>query len=222
MFSTPAAAPPAAPDPRLQRHALGLPAGSIRALLALGVLGYLWLLVLRPGEEGRPLLDANASLAFIYLQFLMVLILAHFFTAHGKTIGSHVSTRSPLGLPGGTVRLILLAGYLGLAVYLYQTQPAFQAPETGPVILLLLVLVSAFFFGHLLTALVRFLSRGVLPPWFQDIQAWFALIALFLLGAIVLIRFVINTSVPLESRVGLAHIEVALAGFVGFYFGARS
>jgi hypothetical protein len=209
-----------APPPR---HALGLPAGSIRALLAFGVLAYLWILAVAPGEGGKPLLATEkASQAFIYLQFLMVLIIAHFFTAHGHTIGKQVSRRSPLGLPRGSVRLILLGGYLGLAYYMYTTKPAFQMPETGPVLLMLGVLLTAFFLGHLITGFVRFLGRGTLPYWFQDIQAWFALIGLLLMGVIVIVRLAINRSLPLEMQLDLSVTESILAGVVGFYFGARS
>jgi hypothetical protein len=211
--------------PTYQRHALGLPAGSIRALLAFGILGYLWLLgwLLErlPPQENKEQYR-QASLTFIYLQFLMVLILAHFFTAHGHTIGSQVSERSPLGLPRGSVRFLLLAGYLGLVAWLYHSQTKFEIPETGPVVVLLLVLVGAFFLGHVLTAVVRTLSRGILPAWFQDIQAWLAILALLLLGIVLLIRLVINTSVPLERQIGLGPMEATLAGLVGFYFGARS
>src|ERR1700723_2479790 len=98
--------PTAAPPPQT-RHALGLPAGSVRALLAFGVLGLSWLLVWRYGQNNEKL-----PLAFIYLQYLGVLILAHFFAAHGGTIGPHTGTRSPLALPRYTVRLLLVAGYL--------------------------------------------------------------------------------------------------------------
>jgi hypothetical protein len=205
------------------RHALGWPAGSIRALLAFGVLAYLWIIALSPGEEGQPLLaQKQASQAFIYLQFLMVLILAHFFVAHGRTIGSQVSARAPLGLPRGAVRLLLLGGYLGLAWFLYTYRPAFQLPETGPMVLLLAVLLTAFIFGHWITVLMRSLAGGSLPAWFLDVQAWFALLGLLLLGVIVIFRLVINTSLPLEKQVGLDVIEAILAGIVGFYFGARS
>jgi hypothetical protein len=205
------------------RHALGLPAGSIRAILALGVIGYLWLLVLSPGKDGASLLagGGQASRAFIYLQVLMVLILAHFFTAHGKSIGSAVSDRSPLGMPRGSVRLFLLASYLGLAYYMYHQKLEFQLPETGPVLLDLAILVSAFIFGHLSTSVVHGIS-GTLPAWYQDIQAWFALLALLTLGIIVLIRLVINTNVGYERQIDPEVVEMALAGFVGFYFGARS
>jgi hypothetical protein len=204
------------------RHALGLPAGSIRAILAIGVMAYLWVLVLSPAQGGGSLLDQpQASRAFIYLQVLMVLILAHFYTSHGKTIGDAVSDRSPLGLPRGSVRILLLAGYLGLAYYMFRNHTNFQIPETGPVFLDLAILVSSFIVGHFVTGLVRGVTGGT-PAWFQDIQAWFALIALLTLGVIVLIRLVINANVGYERQIDPEVVEMILAGFVGFYFGARS
>ena len=216
-------APGPAPAPAYQRHALGWPAGSIRALLAFGVLAYLWILALTPGKEGEgPLAQTRASQAFIYLQVLMVLILAHFFAAHGRTIGSHISPRSPLGLPRGSVRLLLLAGYLGLAYYMYHTKMFFQVPDTGPVVLMLAVLLSAFVLGHLITWMVLGATGGRMPAWFQDVQAWFALLGLLVLGIIVIFRLVINVSLPLEQQVNLDVVEMILAGIVGFYFGARS
>jgi hypothetical protein len=211
------------PPTQRPRHAFGWPAGSIRALLALGVLGCLWLLVLAPGAEGKGLLARpEVSQAFIYLQFLMVLILAHFFTAHGHSIGPRVSDRSPLGLPRGCVRLLLLAGYLGLAYYLYTKPPDFQLPATGPLLLLLAVMLTAFFLGHFLTVVMRTLGGGTLPGWVQDIQAWFALIGLLLLGVVVIVRLVINTHLPMEAQLDLDKMEAILAGVVGFYFGARA
>src|SRR4051812_32540137 len=75
--------PSAAPPPVQTRHALGLPAGSVRALLAFGILGLSWLLVWRYSTAS----DTKLPLEFIYLQYLGVLILAHFFAAHGGSIG---------------------------------------------------------------------------------------------------------------------------------------
>lgn len=211
------------PAPSFQRQALGWPAGSIRALLAFGVLIYLWVLALVPGKDGQPLLtEKRASQAFIYLQMLMVIIIAHFFVAHGKNIGTQVSRRSPLGLPRGSIRFLLLGGYLGLGYYMYVHQPSFQIPETGPVLLMLAILLTAFLLGHWLTGIVLFLARGRIPAWFQDVQAWFALLGVILLGVIVIFRLVINVSLPLEQQVNLDNIEMALAAIVGFYFGARS
>ena len=91
------------PPPR--RHAFGLPAGSVRALLALAVLGLLWTVALtHPHGETVSEADKHLPTILIGLQILMVLILVHFFTAHGNTIGRHISGASPLGLPGGSIR----------------------------------------------------------------------------------------------------------------------
>src|SRR5260370_3205132 len=77
-YAEPAAAPPR------PRHALGLPAGSVRAMLALSVLGVLWALV-----YGAEHLHEKLPLTFVSLMFLMTLILAHYFAAHGNTIGKN-------------------------------------------------------------------------------------------------------------------------------------
>jgi hypothetical protein len=205
-----------------QRHALGLPAGSIRALLALSVLGLLWAIVLRYQYGATPLPDVKLPLQFIYLQFLMVLILAHFFASHGSTIGPRVSRRSPLGLPRGSVRLLLLAGYLGLAAFLFKMEPEVEFPSSGSFILLVGLLISGFFLGHLLTGLMRVLGHGQLPDWFVDFEAWVALLAVFGLGALLIVHVIINPSLPETIKLQLPTWEAALAAVVGFYFGARS
>jgi hypothetical protein len=218
------AGPPQSYTPGLPppRHALGLPAGSIRALLALGVLGLLWVLALRPlqGAPGAPY-EIKLPTAFMNLHILMVLILAHYFAAHGNTIRSAGDRRSPLGLPRGSVRFILMAGYLGLAVFLYRMQPHFEYPSTSSVVQLL-VLLSGFFLGHILTGFVRAVSGGALPFWFQDIEAWVALLAVGSLGVLLMILLFINPNLSLERQIDPQLVEEILAALVGFYFGARS
>jgi hypothetical protein len=213
MFGTTRAAAP----PGYQRHALGLPAGSIRAILALGILGLLWLFVWQYNEAQKPPLE------FIYLEFLMLLILASYFTAHGKTIGPQVSTRSPLGLPSGVVRVLLIAGYMGLAGYMwYYNRYEFDQPITAPPIILVpLLLLSTFFLGHILTGIVRWLSGAVIPPWYQDIQAWVAIIALFLMAGLAMFHLFIRPTLTTPYEIPVA-VEATLAAIVGFYFGARS
>ena len=124
-------------------------------------------------------------------------------------------------MPRGSVRFLLLAGYLGLAIYLYRTQPKFEYPSTSALILLL-VLVSGFFFGHVLTGVVWSLAGGVLPYWFQDVQAWLALLAILCMGVLLIILLFINPSLSLGQEVSPAVLEAVLAALVGFYFGARS
>ena len=58
------------------RQPLNLPAGSIRALLVLMVLGLIWALMLLPEERGVQIP--------LYLFYLMFLLLGHFFAAHDR------------------------------------------------------------------------------------------------------------------------------------------
>src|SRR5262249_54814300 len=202
------------PNPVPRRHALGMPAGSVRALLGLAVLGLLWALALTHPHK--------LPLSFIYLQFLMLLILAHYFAAHGKSIGRELGGRSALGLPRGSLRFLLLGGYLGLAVYLYQHNSAFELPPSGPFFFLVALLLTGFFAGYLMTGLVAALHRGTLPGWVQDFQAWVALLGVVGLTVLVLVYAIINPSLAQETPLNLDHFQAGLAAVVGFYFGARS
>jgi len=219
---TPAAPAAAAAGPAAKpRHALGMPAGSIRAILAFAVLGLLWFMALyhKPGEP--PLLDMQVRLAFVYLNILMVLVLAHFFTAHGKSIGRHISTHSPLWLPTGFARVILLVGYIGLVAYSYNTQHDFELPTQGHLFFMLALLLSAYFLGWIIAGLVRLVWGEPPPPTFQDLQAWVGLLAVMGLGVVVLIHM-INMSLPQGMEISLEYINAVLASLVGLYFGARS
>lgn len=205
------------------RHALGLPAGSIRALLALSVLALLWLIVIAPPHKG----DVKHTIpqVFIYLQMLMLLIFAHYFSAHGTTIGPSVSTRSPLGLPKGSVRFLLLVGYGGLVYYLFHNKDQFEMPpEVSFQFLLTLItlILSAFFIGHYLTMIMRGMSGGQLPFWFQDFQAWIALLAMVGLVILLVIHLFINPTVSPDMKIGSLPLDTVLAALIGFYFGSRS
>ncbi len=211
------------PLPPRPRQALGLPAGSVRALLGLSVLGLMWLLLtmrLLP-DQTEPAARAKLSAEFVYLQLLMILILVHFFTAHGSSIRPGPGDRSPLGLPRGSVRFVLLAGYLGLAYYMWHHQLKFDYPLQSNFLLEVALLLTAFFVGHVITGLVRG-ATGAIPPAFQDIEAWVALMALIVLGILVVIQVFINPGLSLGDQIEPALVEGILAALVGFYFGARS
>jgi hypothetical protein len=202
----------------MPRHALKLPAGSVRAILAFGILGMLWLLVLYYTNQQ----DKKLPLLFIYLQVLMVLILGHYFTAHGNSIGKHISTHSPLGLPTGTVRLLLIVAYGGLAYYLYVNHDTFEMPRKADFILLLGLLLGGYVLGNLLTHMIRWVNDDELPAWYVDIQAWAAILAVLGMGVLLVYRLLIDPSLPEDLKVGAVSIDAALAAIVGFYFGSRS
>jgi hypothetical protein len=177
----------------------------------------MWLLVLRYDDNHR------LPMEFIYLEYLMLLMLASYFTAHGKTIGSQVSMRQPLGLPTGVVRLLLIAGYIGLAAYMWEKNLyQFAEPPTGPPALLILLLLSSYFGGYVLTRFVQWFSGPVVPYAYQDFQAWVALIALLGMGILVMWYVFISPSLDESRKIDLGPVEAILAAAVGFYFGARS
>jgi hypothetical protein len=201
-----------------RRHALGLPAGSIRALLALALLALLWAMALLPVPNDRP---NKLPLDFAYLQIVMVLLIAHFFAGHGNSIGPQVSEGSPLHLPRGSVRFILMVGYLGLAYFLYVNKREFDMPPSGEFFLLVAILFSGFYLGFLLTKILRD-KNNQLPYWYQDLQAWVALLAMIGLTVIILIHGFINPNLSDTLKIDPYVLEASLAGVVGLYFGARS
>ena len=197
------------------------PAGSIRAILALLVVGlFCALLLLQANDPTRPVPIPA------YLVYLLFLILGHFFAAHGHTIHHRGETgcSSPLYLPAGSIRFLLLVGLVGTVVWDYvkdsdtllnQLKASMDGLQRQPY--LPLVLLGGFFTGVVIRTLV---GRNTQAYWWQDTEAWFALIATLGLCIEVMIRLVINPS--LQNPLDLPNWEGFLAGIVAFYFGARS
>jgi hypothetical protein len=217
--------PATAVPPSPARQALGLPAGSVRAMLALGVLGLSWMMAARGGLERLP--DGQPvpiPRTLVYLQYVMVLILAHYFAAHGKTIGRAATGGSALGLPGGTIRLLLIIGYGGLAAFLFYHYDTlvYEGNDKGPPVLLLSLLIGGFILGLFLNPIMTTLGGGVTPYWYQDVQAWLALLALGGLIVLALVHGFINPTLTTVGPIDTSKLEVFLAAVIGFYFGARS
>ena len=129
------------------RHPLGLPAGSVRATIALMIAGLFWTLLLVPEEKSIPIP--------LFLYFCTVMILLFFF-AHGKTISAVESDSPPWGLPRGTFRFLIVAGtaaVFGLHYYLRETLPLNKlVPQPGQLKQwhnLLIALVGGLGFGWL-------------------------------------------------------------------------
>jgi hypothetical protein len=202
------------------RQPLNLPAGSIRALLVLMVLGLIWALMLLPEESGVQIP--------LYLFYLMFLLLGHFFAAHGHSIsGPRTGARGPLYLPRGTLRVLIIGGFavvLGYRYYTYHDVNKLLALSPPPMEepYLPLVLIGAFFLGIFVGRVLGGMLSGPTgtPPWFQDVQSWFALVAGLGLGVELVIQFIINPS--LNNKIYLPNAQMVLAAIIAFYFGARS
>src|SRR5271154_2166192 len=89
-------------------HALGLPSGSVRALLAILIFAATWgLLVVRPSQEVPD-----------YLRDLLFIIMGHSFAVRRRAGQAEKIGPPPLYLPRGSVRLLLVLGSLAAAVLL--------------------------------------------------------------------------------------------------------
>ncbi len=195
-------------DPR-KRPPLGLPVGSVRALLTLLIVG----VVTRSVALGR-------DLDVLWVETLLI-ALAHYFTSRRfinlppdvvkkiKVEGLIEDEKHPLFLPRHSIRFLLIATFVGLGVYLYQ-----EGRLLEPRAVSLLGIVAAYIIGCLV--------RGV-GAWFgrrrdQPVSTlWGDLKALIVLGAVV--------AAGLPELLGtdpwpLGYQKAALALLL-FYFGSR-
>jgi hypothetical protein len=192
------------------RPPLGLPNGSVRALLTLLVVAVVIVEVGR-GQEVGPL----------WTETLMI-VLAHYFTSRRFVnlppdvlsrleAEGHLETESnPLHLPRHSIRVILAAAFLGLAVYLYRDHRLF---DVQPLSLLGVV------FAYLLGVTVR----GAWAWWKRDhvtksSRSWEDLKAIVVLAVLLY-----TAGAFLLNRPDLVphHLLNVTLGLVLFYFGSR-
>ncbi len=126
-------------------HALGLPAGSVRALLAVLVFATVWgMLLVRPSLEVPD-----------YLSDLMFVIMGHYFATRKRNAAVEVPGDEPgpppLFLPTGSIRLLLTGGSVAVAVVLYRRGVLTRIDRNPGVTTLLLV--GGFLIGVILNAL---------------------------------------------------------------------
>ncbi|MGP0068039.1 MAG: hypothetical protein ACLQGP_31140 [Isosphaeraceae bacterium] len=200
-------------------HALGLPSGSIRALLAILVFATVWaLLIIRPSEE-----IPN------YLGDLLFIIMGHYFAARRRVVTDADPGPPPLYLPRGSVRVLLIAGSIAVAVFLFR-RGQLTSLERNPGVVALL-LVGGFLLGVAMnTVTTWWRERGHQPPRFvEDLRAVVSLAAGILLAFLVLNHILLivppaGIDDQLSAWVHLGHVrpEQVLAAVVGFYFGSRS
>ncbi|HEY1380423.1 MAG TPA: hypothetical protein VGF55_26715 [Gemmataceae bacterium] len=207
------AAAPVEQDVPFVRHPLGLPPGSVRAVLALMIAGLFWLLLALP--------DAYPDRVPLFLYVLLGVVLL-FFGSHGHTIGHHITGHSPLYLPRGSLRGLILLGTAAVLGWLYYAHPDRLAtrltPDANQLVRWPGLLMSAFG-GFAIGYVIR---KG---PWrdapaFQDILATLSLLAMLGLIAETILIVFINPAI--ENRMDLTTWEAILTAVVAFYFGARS
>jgi len=183
---------------------LNLPRGSVRAIMALALLGILWAIMLM----GR---DIPLPLAYVTL-----VILGHYFGVRGAQAPGGEGApggKSPLYLPRGSIRALIILGFAGVGALLWHEGRLEITPQSTAFTILLLA--AAFLAGFLLRKIADFVTRGKMTTprrWYENLKAIVALSAtvLFVLACI------LGTGGAREQNLALLS-----APFIVFYFGSR-
>src|SRR5262249_28739868 len=144
---------PTLPPPR---HAFGWPPGSIRALLVLIVVALVCALMLITRNQRGEIIPIPP-----YLLYLLFLAVGYYFAARGPPRQVHKDVPPPLGLPAGSIRLLIMAALAATVAWklvndqeglIRQLRASAQQIHEQP--LLPLVLLGGFFVGVVFRALI--------------------------------------------------------------------
>lgn len=188
---------------------LGLPTGSVRALLTLIIVA----VVVAKYALGQ-------DLDVLWIETLLI-ALAHYFTSRRfvalppqvlqrlEQEGVIARERHPLYLPRNSIRSLIIASFVGLGIYLYREQRLLEARSIA-----LLSMVFAYLLGTIVRAITGWFARRRSRP---PSGTWGDIKALVVLGALLAVavpEFVAGVDLPT-----VAH-RIAL-GLTLFYFGSR-
>lgn len=200
-------------------HALGLPEGSVRAILAVAIFSTIWILLVKQPDQEIP----------DYLRDLLFIIMGHYFASRRRSATQPHPGPPPLFLPRGTIRLVLFGGFIAVGVVMFRGG-RFRDPLHNPGVVTLM-LVSGFLLGVAVAKVGEWWNgRGhQVPRWIEDLRALVAIFAACALILLVWNRFdhVFVLKKPqmfdrLNLRFGKYGPEHILGAIVGFYFGSRS
>ncbi len=203
--SVPAA--PSIPPP------LGMPTGSVRAVLALIMCASIWYLAIHPeinsGQIPTPLLDS------------VILVIGFYFGVRAGTgtaalaptpAATGTKVKQPLHLPRGSIRTILLLGFFGTIAYVVYKGLGFPTGFD-----LILQVITSYLIGYVSAVIVhrrRMAGKPVIRAivWFHNLNA-VAVIALVAYSCAV---FIFQWPHILGS-----YANNLLAWAVAYYFGSR-
>lgn len=199
--------------PTVKRPPLGLPPGSVRALLCLIIVAFLVTQTAR-----------GVRVDVVWNEALMI-TLAHYFTTRRfvplsrdlrsklEATGEIEADESPLHLPRHSVRVLLIAAFVGLGMYLHAHGRLFD-----PQSLSLLVSVGAYLLGITARGLLNWWSEhtGITSPaWWTDFKAVATI--LIVLAAVGLQFGGIRQVHGLDA----SRLQDISLGLVLYYFGSR-
>ena len=190
---------------------LGLPVGSVRALLTLGIVGVVCMNLVRGDPPD-----------VLWVETLLI-ALAHYFTSRRfvslpadvvkrlEAEGVLENERQPLFLPRHSIRFLILGAFVGLAVYLHRENRLLNNGDA----ISLLGIVFAYLLGSAVRTVTGWLSRNRKTPpkrFWADARA---VIVLAALATIAIPQFLDQRQVFHDN------VHRAALGLVLFYFGSR-
>jgi len=193
---------------------LGLPSGSVRAMLTLTCVA---VVVVN---------TARGQVLDVFWVEALLIAMAHYFTSrrfvHLPPAVLHQLERDgvieresqPLFLPRGSIRTLIMAAFIGLGVYLYQND---RTRLMSTPVLTLLALVSSYFIGAIVRGITSFTHRWRRSPpsrWWADLRA------LIVLGAMLVVAVpdLLGAGNAYPDQETVRHVAL---GLMLFYFGSR-
>jgi hypothetical protein len=205
--------PKAAPPPSRNTGALGLPSGSIRAILTLMTVGFITIQTARGVHVG-----------LLWFESLMI-VLAHYFASRRlvqmprelrqrlQAEGVLEAEPNPLYLPRYSLRIFIIGAFAALAFYL-----ARNGRLLDPVALPIFIAVGAYFAGILFHSFMEWWKRGkpksAGATRFDDIRAVVTLAAMVLVIVLQLTGW--QSLIPYGEKLEALPLAMML-----FYFGSR-
>jgi hypothetical protein len=193
---------------------LGMPTGSVRALLTLILVAVVIVRMVRGN-------DIAAEQSLLWVETLLI-ALSHYFTRRRfvelpadvlrqlEDDGVVERERHPLYLPRHSIRLIIIASFCWLAYYLYANGELFKNHAAS-----LMIMLGSFVLGSIVRGISRWWHRGNIP---RTVGTMGDIKALIVLGAMLVVaipEFLGSPQIlnPMVHRVALAMML--------FYFGSR-
>jgi len=209
MESSAVTTAPAEKPPR-SRAPLGLPNGSVRAILTLLVVAVVIVQVCRRRE-----------IEALWIETLLI-SLAHYFSSRRfihlspdvirrlEAEGHLESESHPLYLPRHSIRALIVLAFVGLTIYAYREEQLFQHPALS-----VLGVVFSYLFGMLVRLLIDWWNKGRPSP---ALRGWEDLKAITVLAVLCF-----TAGAYLCDRADLVphHLKNITLGLVLFYFGSR-
>lgn len=194
----------------VMRHPLGLPSGSVRALLTLLIVAVVVMEVVR-----------GQHVSLLWTETLMI-ALAHYFTSRRfiqlppeimrrLAEEGHIEAEDhPLYLPKHSIRTLIILAFVGLATYQYEAGRIMQSESLS-----ILITVFAYLLGVVGGSILQWWTkRRPSEPWmwWADLKAIAVLVAM---GSVA-IASLLNVPDELPKQ-----LQLTTLGLVLFYFGSR-